>query len=129
MDKSELKNELQGFFDKLKTLEGRGRTLQNQNLADIAASASGKVKQLIDHPDVHLMADTQKDQALNPDGTPKAGQPFDPNAQDAYAIGERAERTERDRVEALRTQANRPPAPQPQPFNPGSPQPAPLPQQ
>jgi len=78
MDKKELKTELQGFFDKLKALEERARKLKNQNLADIAASAHGKVKQLIDHPDTELMADTRKDPALKPDGTLRTDRPFDP---------------------------------------------------
>lgn len=74
MDTNELKTDLQGFADKLKAFEERARKLVNQNLADIAASAHGKIKQLIDHPDTHLVADTHKDQTANPN------QPFDPKA-------------------------------------------------
>jgi hypothetical protein len=59
---SELKNDLQQLFDKLKGLEERARKLKNQNLADIAASAHGRVKQLCDHPDLALV-DDRKDQA------------------------------------------------------------------
>lgn len=73
MDTAELKTELQRTFDNLKALEERARKLVNQNLADIAASAHGKIKQLIDHPDTELVADTHKDQSVNPDGTPNAG--------------------------------------------------------
>jgi len=59
---SELKNKLQSFFGELKGLEDRARKLKNQNLADIAASAHGRVKQLCDHPDLELV-DERKDQA------------------------------------------------------------------
>lgn len=86
MDKNELKTDLQGFFDKLKALEERARKLANQNLADIAASAHGKIKQLIEHPDTHLMADTHKDQQLNPDGTPRTDRPWGTLSQDGTPI-------------------------------------------
>ena len=59
---SDLKNDLQHIFDVLKGIETRARGLKNQNLADIAASAHGRVKQLIDHPDTELVED-RKDQA------------------------------------------------------------------
>jgi|ERR1700719_2599473 len=59
---SDLKGGLQGMFDVLKGVEERARKLKNQNLADIAASAHGRVKQLIDHPDTELV-DERKDQA------------------------------------------------------------------
>jgi hypothetical protein len=59
---SDLKNELSHVFDLLKGVETRARGLKNQNLADIAASAHGKVKQLIDHPDTELVEE-RKDQA------------------------------------------------------------------
>jgi hypothetical protein len=72
---SDLKNDLQQLFNKLKGVEERARKLKNQNLADIAASAHGKVKQLSDHPDLELV-DEKKDQQARPDGTLKA----DPNA-------------------------------------------------
>jgi hypothetical protein len=59
---ADLKNTLQSMFDVLKGVEERARKLKNQNLADIAASAHGRVKQLIDHPDTELV-DERKDQA------------------------------------------------------------------
>jgi len=65
---SDLKNNLQHVIDELKGLEERARKLKNQNLADIAASAHNRVKQLSDHPDLEL-ADERKDQEANPDGT------------------------------------------------------------
>ena len=116
MDTNELKNDLQGVFDRLKALEVRARKLQNQNLADIAASAHGKVKQLIDHPDTHLVADTNKDQSVNPDGSPRDDQkrPFGQFSTDANAERERAER---DRVERERIERDKP-APQPEPNRP-----------
>jgi hypothetical protein len=57
---SDLKNDLQQLFDKLKGVETRARGLKNQNLADIAASAHGRVKQMLDHPDLELV-DERKD--------------------------------------------------------------------
>ena len=57
-----IRSELSHVFDLLKGVETRARTLKNQNLADIAASAHGRVKQLIDHPDTELV-DERKDQA------------------------------------------------------------------
>jgi hypothetical protein len=59
---SDLKNDLQHIFDVLKGIETRARGLKNQNLADIAASAHGRVKQLLDHPDTELVEE-RKDQA------------------------------------------------------------------
>lgn len=59
---NELKNELQDTLNKLNGLVERARHLKNQNLADVAASAHGKVKQLSDHPDLELVED-RKDQA------------------------------------------------------------------
>jgi hypothetical protein len=59
---SDLKDELQRVFDLLKGVETRARGLKNQNLADIAASAHGRVKQLLDHPDTELVEE-RKDQA------------------------------------------------------------------
>lgn len=59
---SDLKNRIQAMVDELKGLETRARGLKNQNLADIAATAHGKVKQLTEHADLELVAD-RKDQA------------------------------------------------------------------
>ncbi len=59
---SDLKIALQDVVNKLKGLETRARGLKNQNLADIAASAHGRVAQLSDHPDLDLV-DERKDQA------------------------------------------------------------------
>jgi hypothetical protein len=67
---SDLKNKLQGFFNELKGLEERARKLKNQNLADIATSARGKVQQLSEHPDLALV-DEKKDQTA-PGGDPNA---------------------------------------------------------
>jgi hypothetical protein len=60
---SSLKDELQHVFDMLKGIEDRARKLKNQNLADIAASAHGKVKQLVDHPDAELVAEGKAEAA------------------------------------------------------------------
>jgi len=81
-ENSEIRTHLQGVFDYLKALEIRARKLKNQNLADIAASAHGRVKQLVDHADTDLVADTHKDQSVNPDGSPRTDRPlpFDPKA-------------------------------------------------
>lgn len=54
---NDLKSELSGIFNKLKGMEERARKLKNQNLADIIASAKGRVQQLRDHPDTELIAD------------------------------------------------------------------------
>jgi hypothetical protein len=75
---SDLKNAIQDFLNKMKALEERARKLKNQNLADVAASAYGRIKQLGDHADLHLV-DENKDQQTYPDGTLKAGA-FDPKA-------------------------------------------------
>lgn len=71
---SELKTDLLKIRDMLKELEDRARKLKNQNLADIAASAHGRVKQLLDHPDTDLVAD--EDKVSEVDLKP----PYDPNA-------------------------------------------------
>lgn len=59
---SDLKANLQHVFDVLKGVETRARGLKNQNLADIAASAHGRIHQLVNHPDLELV-DERKDQA------------------------------------------------------------------
>jgi hypothetical protein len=59
---SDLRNGLQKILNELDGLVVRARKLKNQNLADIAASAHGKIKQLSEHPDLEL-ADDRKDQA------------------------------------------------------------------
>lgn len=59
---SDLKNNLQNVLNGLRGLEERARGLKNQNFADIAASAHGKVRQLSEHPDLELV-DERKDQA------------------------------------------------------------------
>jgi hypothetical protein len=59
---------MQHILDELKALEDRARELKNQNLADVAASAHGKVRQLSEHPDLELL-----------DEKPPAGL-FDPKA-------------------------------------------------
>lgn len=52
---SELKSNLEHVRSELKALEERARKLKNQNLADVAASAHGKVLQLSEHPDLELV--------------------------------------------------------------------------
>lgn len=43
--------------DWLKQIEDRARNFANQNLADIAAAARGRLQQLRDHPDLDLLHD------------------------------------------------------------------------
>lgn len=80
---SDLKNELEQLFDKLKGLEERARKLKNQNLADIATSARAKVQQLSEHADLALV-DDRKDQTASDEASQQgdvgALQPGDPNA-------------------------------------------------
>lgn len=90
----------------LEELENRARRLTNQNLADVVKSASGRLRQLADHPDLHMVADKPADDVpattaeavqrmrvageKDPEGAAKAkwpqlfGQPlpFNPNAGD-----------------------------------------------
>jgi len=47
-----LKDHLENMHVALKELEGHARKLPNQNFADIAKSARGKVHQLMSHPDL-----------------------------------------------------------------------------
>lgn len=65
---SDLKSRIEHMVDELKGLETRARGLKNQNLADIAATAHGKVKQLTEHADLEL-ADEKKDQTADFHGT------------------------------------------------------------
>lgn len=91
MTRNEIRNGLQNTLDSLKELEARARKLQNQNLADVAKSAWGRVEQLLGHADVELMGNdapneprtadtaTYTDQA--PGGVRQtAPLPFDPKA-------------------------------------------------
>lgn len=45
--------DLQADFQKF---EDAARKLQNKNLADVAASAKGKIQQLSEHPDLELVS-------------------------------------------------------------------------
>lgn len=70
-----LKNDLSELLRKLEGVEAQARKLRNQNCADVAKSAAAKIRQLSDHPDLHLVQDEmggRKDQTLNPDGSPRA---------------------------------------------------------
>jgi hypothetical protein len=67
---SDLKDSIARVINELKGLEERARGLQNQNLADIAASAHNRVKQLHDHPDLELV-DERKDRTS--EGTAATG--------------------------------------------------------
>ena len=83
---SGVKNYIERITGELKEMETRARTLKNQNLADILASAHNRVKQLIEHPDLHLVDDEAP--AIDGDGQAQAeGQaaltPGDPNANPA----------------------------------------------
>lgn len=89
MTYDEIKRGLQSTFDSLKELEARARKLQNQNLADIAASAHGRVRQLMDHPDTELVGSDTKDRPRPVDNTTyidhapggvREAMPFDPKA-------------------------------------------------
>lgn len=81
MTRDDLKNDLQPVIGKLEELEARARKLQNQNLADVIAGAHGKIKQFCEHPDTHLVLESDKPsdpvRVVGIDG----GLPFgDPNA-------------------------------------------------
>ncbi len=52
---SDTKSNLQRALDGLKDVEERARKLKNQNLADVAKSAHGKISQLSEHPDLGLL--------------------------------------------------------------------------
>jgi hypothetical protein len=65
---SDLKSRIEHMVDELKGLETRARGLKNQNLADIAATAHRKVKQLTEHADLELV-DEKKEPAADFHGT------------------------------------------------------------
>lgn len=70
MSIKETKDGLAATVQKLEELEAAARKLQNQNLADVAMPAKGRVQQLVNHPDLHLIGAEEKGEPL----------PFDPNA-------------------------------------------------
>jgi len=51
-----MKKELENMHDALRELEGHARKLPNQNFADVVESARGKVKQLVEHPDLDAVS-------------------------------------------------------------------------
>lgn len=61
MNRNDIIEGLDAAIDGLKKLEARARDLQNKNLADVAASALGRVKQLMEHPDLALVSDDEHD--------------------------------------------------------------------
>lgn len=70
---SDLRNGIHDLLNELKGMEERARGLKNQNLADIIASARGKIKQLSDHPDLELLEDRKDQEHLgNPVYAPPA---------------------------------------------------------
>lgn len=89
MTRDDLRNDLQPVIGKLEELEARARKLQNQNLADVIAGAHGKIKQFCEHPDAHLVLESDKpsepvrvvgiDGGL-PFGDPNVDPNVDPNA-------------------------------------------------
>lgn len=89
MTRSEITAGLQNTMDSLKELEERARKLQNQNLADIAKSAWGRVEQLLGHADIELVGTDAPDQPRPVDNTTyidhapggvRQTMPFDPKA-------------------------------------------------
>lgn len=67
----DLKSNLSGLLENFKDLEAKARELPNQNFADIVKSTSGKVSQLLDHPDLELV-----NEKMN--GLEQSPPPFDP---------------------------------------------------
>lgn len=65
----DLRDELANVHEMLDEIFNRASKLQNKNLADIAASARGRVQQLRDHPDTDLIVDEKHE-----------ADKFDPNA-------------------------------------------------
>ena len=80
---SNLKSNLDRVFNELKGLEERARKLKNQNLADVVASARGRVRQISEHPDLELL-DEKKDE---PAGAFDPKTAFDPSGARVRAIG------------------------------------------
>lgn len=58
--KNEILNGLSGVQRELKALEEKARKLANQNLADVIATALGKLKPIGDHPDLDAVADADE---------------------------------------------------------------------
>lgn len=76
----DLKQTLTEIGTKLAEVETAARELKNKNFADIALSAKGRVAQLVDHPDLHLMQEDHTD--VPPAFDPKAGVTRDGAASD-----------------------------------------------
>ena len=73
-----MKNAILEMRDKLAGLETEARKLQNQNFADIVASAKGKLHQLTEHPDLDLIGkDTEAQREVR---ARQEEMPFDPKA-------------------------------------------------
>lgn len=74
-----LKNALNDIMKHLEELEAAARKLVNQNFADIAATAKGRVQQLCEHPDLEL---AHKELSGEHDEPKSNGEPlpFDPHA-------------------------------------------------
>lgn len=87
MRKDELRDFLKNAATHFAALEGKARSLANQNFADIAARAKSCAQQLADHPDFERVTEdgepakydpgvTQLDQTVFPDGTPVSPAPL-----------------------------------------------------
>ncbi len=75
---------MKNILDELKDMEDRARKLKNQNLADVIASAHGKVRQISEHPDVGLLDEKPAGEfdpkaAFDPNAAPPVPPPSDPN--------------------------------------------------
>lgn len=76
MTKDELKSGIADMHGKLADLEAEARKLQNQNLADIVASAKNKLQQLGDHPDLEHVASAEQHEELPMFTSPTLGTEF-----------------------------------------------------
>lgn len=71
----DLKRELSSLTDRLDELEAAARKLRNQNYADVVKSAKGRVQQLADHPDLHLVQKEMNSNSEELPFNPHAGMP------------------------------------------------------
>lgn len=85
MNTENLKKALSSTQDGLADLEKKARELKNQNLADVAASALGRIKQLIEHPDLVLVSDDDNDKAQHASNFDPAATFVDQSAQPRVA--------------------------------------------